>query len=184
MAAMSEDVAKCILADNYSAMFAEWNMMNAVAVATILKFQEKNGPVMDDDPEVEEAYEKFADEVDFMHDWASSLDSDSIHERLCAKWVDDCENKKNSLVEKRKEMTRMFFKQKDLYEQMKKSRNWGMGKEIADIKREWLTMYREFLKELEVYDDKNDIVTEDRLSQLMKTADYFHNDLYRTKFTT
>lgn len=136
---------------------------------------------MEDDPVVNEEFDKFVEQVDFLDDVSDDKGSDAIHGRLCAKWAEDREAKKEALINKRKDLTRLFFKQKELYED--KPNRYKNRFEIKETKVTWLRMYREFLTELDGYDEKLEIVDPKRLEQMAASANYFNNDVYGKDFT-
>jgi hypothetical protein len=185
MAASPVDVAERILEKNFPELADELRGKLDIAVAaTVLKFHMDNGLGMDDHPVVETAYEEFVAELpeNLLESWVVNRKfGDAFHEMLCDKWSADpkgAENKEE-LIKKRKELTRLFFRQKELYEENRyKNRS-----EIKEIKITWLRIYREFLTELDGYESKDEIVDSKRLGQMAASANYFNNDVHGKDFT-
>lgn len=185
MATRVVDVANTILEKNFPELAKELRGKLDIAVAvTVLKFQMDNGLVMDDCPEAEKAYDDFVAELpeSLLDRWVTDDRlMDEVHNRICDKWSADpkgAENKEE-LIGKRKELTRLFFRQKELYEENRyKNRS-----EIKEIKITWLRIYREFLTELDGYESKDEIVDSKRLSQMAASANYFNKDVYGKDFT-
>jgi len=184
MAASPVDVAERILEKNFPELAKELRgKLDIVVAMTVLKFQMDNGLVMDDCPEAEKAYDDFVAglPVSLLDGWKDERDTDYIHGLLCDKWSADPKGaaKKEELIGKRKELTRLFFRQKELYEENRyKNRS-----EIKETKITWLRIYREFLTELDGYESKDEIVESKRLGQMAASANYFNNDVYGKDFT-
>ena len=187
------DVAERILEKNFPELAKELRGKLNIAVAmTVLKFQMENGLVMDDCPEAETAYDEFVAELpeNLLESWVVTRKyGDGLHDMLCDKWSADPKGvvekeaaeaaKKEELIGKRKELTRLFFRQKELYEENRyKNRS-----EIKETKITWLRMYREFLTELDACESKDEIVDSKRLSQMAASANYFNKDVYGKDFT-
>lgn len=193
MATRVVDVAKTILEKNFPELAKDLRGKLDIAVAmTVLKFQMDNGLVMDDCPEAEKAYDEFVAELpeNLLDRWVTDDRlMDEVHDRICDKWSADPKGveekeaaeaaKKDELIGKRKELTRLFFRQKELYEENRyKNRS-----EIKETKITWLRIYREFLMELDGCESKDEIVDSKRLSQMAASANYFNKDVYGKDFT-